>query len=150
MIQDSELRIPKNEVRVEIQLLGGGDAEDYFVYLNQCSPFHSGPESLDEYLAAADSFIPVRCAADQRPLLLNLAEVLFVREKEPCEEAGERAIRLHFRGGLDLEVKHFELLPAFHARPIDFFNSPHAFLPFLQGGRKLYIRKANVASISGI
>jgi hypothetical protein len=150
VIPDSELRIPKNEVRVEIRLSDGGESEDFFFFLNQCSPFHHGPETLDEFLNACRGFIPVRHAARQEALLLNMNDILFVHEKEPCEESGERTIRLQFHGLVEMEVRHFEMQPLFHARPIDFFNSAPAFLSFLHGGRKIYINKSHVAKVSGI
>lgn len=150
MTSVSELRIPKNEIRVEIRLRNGAEVDDYFLYLNQCSPFHNGPETLDEFLNATLAFIPVRHAASSELMLFNLSSILFVHEKEPCEESGEKTICLQFCNQLELEVKHFELLPAFHSRPIDFFNLAQPFLTFLHGGRKVYVNKSNVSRVNGL
>ena len=150
MIRESEFRIPKNEVRVEILLLDGSQVDDYILFLNQNSPLHNGPETVEEFLNANADFIPVKNCRSNEYYLLNLQDVIYVVEKVECAESGYREICLHFRNQSQFTVRHFEQLPIFHSRPVDFFNGERFFLPFIHERRMLYVNKVNVLRISGI
>ena len=64
-----QIRVPTVPVEAVI-LLADGARQEVCVFLANASPFHEGPETLDEFLNSARPFLPAR-AADGRAHLIG-------------------------------------------------------------------------------
>jgi hypothetical protein len=140
-----DLKIPKIEVLVDIMLIEPEQAaEEFYLYLNHFSPLHKGEQTLEEFINSDQLFIPVIKSLDREFQILNNQNIIYIKEKNMAEESPGASIHIFLRNGQDFEVKIFEPLPDFHSRPIDFFNTPRTFLPFIQEQIKIYINKHHI------
>jgi hypothetical protein len=139
------LKIPKIETLVDIMFVDRQQAgEEFFLYLDHFSPLHKGEQTLEEFINSDLQFIPAKRAPDREFQILNTQSIIYIKEKTMAEEFPGSAVRVFLRNGQDMEVKLFEPLPDFHARPVDFFNDPRTFLPFIHQQLKIYINKNHV------
>jgi hypothetical protein len=140
-----DLIIPKIEILVDIMFIDRGQAaEEFFLYLNHFSPLHKGEQTLEEFLNSDQLFIPAKRSQDREFQILNTQSIIYIREKSMAEELPGASIRVFLRNGQDSEIKMFEPLPDSYSRPIDFFNTPRTFLPFIQNQIKIYINKNHI------
>ncbi|RTZ93074.1 MAG: hypothetical protein DSY91_02690 [Deltaproteobacteria bacterium] len=141
------LKITKIEKKVEILLKSSNmNLEKATLFVSEYSPFHSGPETVEELLNQGPSFIPVKFS-DGVFRILNKKQLIFVKELEPIEKQTDRLIQFHFDGNLPLQAAIFEPLPEHYGRTIDFLNSGRTFLPVLYGTYRIYINKNNVVKV---
>ncbi len=138
-----DLVIPKTEVLVDV-LQADRECEGFYLFLNQVSPLHNGPQTLEEFLNSQQSFIPAKRALDGGFQILNGRNIVYVKEKERVCEQALMLIRVELRNQETLLVGPYEPLPAANARPIDYLNSPPAFLAFIQGQTRIYINKNHI------
>jgi len=145
-----DLRIPKGEVIVDCRLTEPSEEIcGVRLFLNLSSPHHAGPQTIGEYLAEGTRFVPVR-TENERPLLLNLQRVMWVRERARETPPPGIPLCLVFADRTEMRVELSEELPEFHARPIDFFNGPSPFLCFFQDGRRFHVHRRWIARVEGI
>ena len=161
------LAVPKRTVRVELRVHDGplllGD-----LFLDEASALHTGPQTLSEYLAQPEAFIPLRLAAEApaKGELLFLAKSSIARFRVrdddeagpvpwdempllPADEADappEVRVRIEMRGGDLIEGEMVGALPPEHRRLIDYLNQRGAFLALRQGDDIHIVNKAFVAS----
>ncbi len=141
------LKITKIEKNVEILIKSKEmTTERVMLYVSEYSPFHSGPETIEELLNHGPSFIPVKFQ-DGVFRILNRRQILYVKELEPMEKETDRLLLLHFEGNLTLKAAIFEPLPEHYGRTIDFLNSGRTFLPVLNGSYRTYINKDNIIKV---
>jgi len=138
-----DLVIPKTAVLVDI-LQADRDCEEFYLFLNQVSPLRNGPQTLEEFLNSQQLFIPAKRALDGRFQIVNGRNIIYIREKEPVGEQPLMLIQVELRNQETLLVGPYEPMPAANARPIDFLNSPHVFLAFIQGQTRIYINKNHI------
>ncbi|HNX96790.1 MAG TPA: hypothetical protein PKK12_03835 [Candidatus Aminicenantes bacterium] len=145
-----DLRIPKGEVVVDCRLTEPREElEGARLFLNLSSPHHSGPQTIGEYLAEGVRFVPMRTNGEH-PLLLNLRRLMWLRERTRENPPAGIPLFLVFADQTEMEVELSEVLPEFHARPIDFFNGPSPFLCFFQDGQRLHVHRRWIARVEGI
>ncbi len=145
-----DLRIPKREVVVDFRSVEhSGESSGARFFLNLSSPLHSGPQTVEEFLAEGVRFIPVRLSGGQS-VLLNLQRVTWVRETEPLPAAEGTPLALILADQSVLRVHFLGELPMFHARPVDYFNDATPFLCFFEQGRKIHVHRHWIARVEGI
>ncbi|MEI6614163.1 MAG: hypothetical protein WCL37_04640 [Chrysiogenales bacterium] len=144
-----DLKIPKIEVLVDIMFIDREQvAEEFYLYLNHFSPLHKGEQTLEEFINSDQLFIPAKKSLNREFQILNNQSIIYIKEKNRAEESPGASIRIHLRNSQDIEIKLFELLPDFHSRPIDFFNNPRTFLPFIHDRARIYINKNHILRAS--
>ena len=149
-----QIRVPTVPVEAVI-LLADGARQEVCVFLANASPFHEGPETLDEFLNSARPFLPAR-AADGRAHLIGTHGILTV-SVDPKVPMLSRLpgrvvstidfVTLHLRDGSRLEGTLLANLPSDLARVSDAFNAEGAFIPIETGGRVSYVQKTYIAWI---
>ncbi len=144
------LKISKFEKHVEIVMKNTkGERKRAILFLCEYSPFHPGPETIDELLNQGTSFIPVKYP-DNSFQIINLKEILFVKELESIEKIGKINLLIYLENGVQIEASIFEALPEHYGRTLDFFNINKTFLPLLYHSSRLYINKENVIKVEEI
>jgi hypothetical protein len=145
-----DLRIPKREVVVDFRWMESPtECSGAHLFLNLSSPVHSGPQTVEEFLAEGLRFVPVRLAGGQS-ILLNLDRVVWIREPGEEVPAGGNPLSLILSDGAVLTVNFLGELPMFHARPVDYFNSASPFLCFFQQGRRIHVHRHWIFRVEGI
>ncbi len=86
-MSESELKIPKETVRVKLRVRGGVEW-DGDLFLDACSPFHGGPQSLVEFLNQAAPFFPIRMGSGEVRLVSKREVVLVSLPPESAERFG--------------------------------------------------------------
>lgn len=146
-----DLRIPKREVVVEILYKTSIDhIDEYVLYLNKYSKCRKGEEDLDEFLNKNKKFIPAKKKVNNELNIISLNNIIYVKEKEKTDEEGKKKLIIHFSKELIIYVELFGILPKYHSRPIDYFNTDTNFLSFLKDGSKIFINKNNITRITDI
>jgi hypothetical protein len=138
-----DMVIPKTEIQVDI-VQTDQKCEEFFLYLNNFSPWRNGPETLEEFLNSQQSFIPGKRCIDRSFQIVNRQNIIYAKEKSPVAEQTTVLIQVQLRNLETLNVSLYELLPTFSARPIDFLNSPPVFLPFIHEQTRIYINKNHI------
>lgn len=143
-----EYRIPKKKVKIEM-LINERDSSlseirDYFIFLNWHSQFHSGEETIEEFLNGNVKFIPAIDCETDKFYAININNIIFIKEKKEYEKDIKLSVRVHFSNKMEIDLNHFKDLEEYHRRPIDYFNSENQFIVFLENKQKIYINKFNV------
>ncbi len=152
-MQEHELQIPKK--RIEVKLFfdrpGGLTGEHSYLFLSQFSRLQAGPETLHEFLNCGNLFIPAVSVQTKAFNIISLETVVYVEETEiqPAPDS-EKKITFHFIGGGELTADNSELLPVYHARPIDYLNGTDTFLEFMRDGVRLFVNKRKIGRVSGL
>jgi len=142
-----ELKIKKLETHVDLVMKNtGGEKTDVIFYLSRFSQYHSGPETIQEFLNRAPRFIPVR-RTDGEFFILGVDNILFVQEREVEPATRIRNLRVLFLDGEKLEAGMFEHLPEQYSRTLDFFNTKDTFLPLLFKKTKIYVNTTNIVKV---
>lgn len=122
------------------------ELEKITLFISEYSPFHSGPETVEELLNHGPSFIPVKFS-DGRFRILNRNKIIYVRETKRLDKQSDRDLLFYFEGGFTLKAAIFEPLPEHYGRTIDFLNSGRTFLPVLNNSFRIYINKNRVIKV---
>ena len=141
------LKITKIEKSAELKLTPPDkELERITLFISEYSPFHSGPETIEELLNHGPSFIPVKFS-DGIIRILNRDKILYVKEIDPVNKQTEQELKFHFVGGSTLTAAIFEPLPERYGRTLDFLNSGRTFLAVSQNSYRLYINKKNIIKV---
>lgn len=141
------LKITKIEKRVKILMKEtSGETANVTLFVSEYSPFHTGPETIEELLNNGPSFIPSK-SPEGIFRILNRDKILYVMELEPLKRDGRKNLRLYFGDGLKIDAAIFEALPEHYGRTIDFLNSNRTFLPLLYDSSRIYINKENIIKV---
>jgi hypothetical protein len=151
MLEPPELRVPTIPVEVTINLVGGRQ-ETVMFYLSAASRSHHGPESLEEFLDRAASFVPTRLTTGDSALISRdaILSVVAARDAGTREEIALSAldmVRVMMREGPVIEgvLRHAD--PDDHARLSDHLNLAAAFFAVESGDTTHYVNKHHVVSI---
>lgn len=141
------LKISKFEQQVSIVLKGSqGKKEEAVLFLCEYSPFHPGPETVDELLNQGGAFIPVRYRHGAFRVV-NLNKILYVEVEDFSNKEVNMNLRIYFEEDIHIDAAMYEPLPERYGRTLDFFNTPKSFLPLLCGSKRVYVNKKNVITV---
>jgi len=144
-----DYKIPKIEVKVEI-LIDHGQAklpEAYLLFLNEFSRYRKGQETVFEFLNKKKKFIPLKYSGTNEFLVMNLDEIIFVRETSLMEVEADQKVILFLKNHVQLEVDHFNPLPDSHSRILDYLNQESQFILFAHNGHKLFVNKHKIITL---
>lgn len=162
------LAVPKRKVRVEATLQDGPELHGD-LFLDVTAANHTGPQSLSEYLAQPESFVPLRLetvagAASGEVVFLAKSSIARFRVKDDDESGPlpwdempllpddeddaphEVRVRIEMRGGQVVEGEMVGALPPERRRLTDYLNQPGAFLALREGDHIHIVNKSFVAS----
>ncbi len=146
-----DLKVHKFEIPVNILFSKSEDIEiKYVLYLNEYSKKHTGPEELEEYLNSKIDFIPSKKYNNSFFNLLNLKNILYIREEKKTKVQKKKQLIIHFEKDIEREVFMYENLPEDHSRSLDYFNHPENFLSFTCQETKIYINKYKIVSVEEV
>ena len=120
------------------------------LYLNEYSKKHTGAEGLEEYLNSKIDFIPSKKYNNSFFYLLNLKNILYIREEKKTVVQKIKQLIIHFEGNIEREVFIYENLPEEHSRSLDYFNHPEVFLSFTYEETKIYINKYKIVRVEEV
>ncbi len=142
----SDLRVPKEEVSVEVLLTEQDTFRTCTLFLSKMSATHHGEETVMEFLNGEHPFVPVRCE-DEGMVLLHLENVVAVRTGEKPPEMDGRKLHIRVRRGQVFEVEQVEPMPPGYDRTVDYLNLNRRFLGFREGAGMLYLHKHHMVQV---
>ena len=149
-----DIRVPTLPLEVSIAL-ADGRREDVTLFLSSTSPFHEGPETLDEFLEEHRRFIAVR-PRDGKSFLLGIDGILYLSAPSSAPILSRlpgrvsstiNLVRVRLEEGDEIEGTLLANLPADLSRVSDAFNQPEAFIPIESGDRVVYVKKSRVTRV---
>ena len=145
MKSDQDIKVSKTEKKVEVLFkTNQSETEECTLFLNQYSRFEKGEETLKEFLNNCERFIPVKTSNSNTCTIVNLNEVIYMLEKERTRLFAKKKVLLFLTDDIEIEVGHFNNLPDYHSRILDYLNKDEPFAPFLFKGVKIYINKEKI------
>jgi len=144
-----DYKIPKVEVRAYIALDNGltFEQDEYVIFLDQFSRYRKSEQSIYEFLNSKNGFIPLKNCDAGEFLIVNINDVVYVKEKEKFIGQYERKIKLQMENNFLLEVDHINPLPDSHSRVLDYLNQETDFLLFYHDDRKIFINKKKILRV---
>lgn len=142
----SDLKIPKQEVPVEILLIEQDTFRKCTFFLSRMSATHHGEETVSEFLNSEHPFVPARCE-DDGVILLHLENVVAVRTEEESPETEGRKVHIGVRRGQMFDVQQVEPMPPGYDRTVDYLNLDRRFLGFREGNGMLYLHKHHMVQV---
>jgi hypothetical protein len=143
--------IPKVEVKVDIMIDDETSprVDEYVLFLDEFSRYRSGKETIYEFLnkKKEKEFIPVKNCNSGELFLLNLDDIVFVKEKERFGNQTFQEIVFTLRNNIQLEVGHFNPLPESQSRILDYLNQDVLFIMFSQDERKIFVNKNKIIKV---
>ncbi len=153
MSDEDEIRVPILPLEVDFTVSDGSRLEGT-VFLAPNSPRHDGPETLDEFLNAARSFLPVRSGGS---FLLLGSDSILVAKASPEAPLLSRlpghvianvyVVRVYLENGACVEGALSSNLPAGSSRVSDAFNQAGRFVPIESSDAVYLVRKDRVTRI---
>ena len=153
MNNKTDYTIPKLQVQVDMLIDEGKppEIEVYVLFLDEFSQFRTGPETLDEFLNKKKEleFIPVKNFNSDEFFILNLKDIVFVREKEKSTTQALQKVTLFLRNNIKLEVDHSNPFPETQARArvLDYLNQEGQFVLFYHEYQKLFVNKNKIIKV---
>ncbi|MGH9441467.1 MAG: hypothetical protein ACRD16_04275, partial [Thermoanaerobaculia bacterium] len=153
MSDDDEIRVPILPLEV-VFTVSDGSSFSATIFLPPNSPHHDGPETLDEFLNAANPFIPVRC--DGAFLLLGSDSILVAKATPEAPllsrlpgrvTANVYLVRLHLENGGCVEGALSSNFPPESSRVSDAFNQSGKFVPIESSEAVYLVRKDRVTRV---
>jgi hypothetical protein len=145
MENNQDYKVSKKEKRVDILFhINQPKMEECILFLNQYSRFGRGEETLSEFLNTSGKFIPVEICKSGKRTIVNIHDVIYILEKERARFFAQKKMLLLLKDKTEIEVGHFENLPDFNCRILDFLNKDEPFASFLFKGAKIYINKEKI------
>jgi hypothetical protein len=144
-----DYKIPKVEVSAYIALDNGltFEQDEYVIFLDQFSRYRKAEQSIYEFLNSKNGFIPLKNCVTGEFLIVNINDVVYVKEKEKFIAQYERKIKLQLENNFLLEVDHINPLPDSHSRVLDYLNQETDFLLFYYDERKIFINKKKILRV---
>jgi len=135
MATEDEIRVPILPLEVDFTVSDGSRLETT-IFLAPNSPRHDGPETLDEFLNAARSFLPVRSGGS---FLLLGSDAILVAKASPQAPLLSRlpghvianvyVVRVYLENGTCVAGALSSNLPPESSRVSDAFNQAGRFVP---------------------
>ena len=154
MIEVVPVRIPTIPVPVTVTM-GDGRLVEMTFYLAAASPFHDGPETMDEYLSSPRRFVPAR-TADGRSHLVGLeavASVVVPRDAPLLSRlpgwvvTSLDFVRLRLSSGAAVEGMIVASRPPESARLSDIFNEDEPFAVIEGSSGVIFVRKSAISEV---
>ncbi len=150
-----ELRVPKHRVAAEV-LLPGGATRRITLFLAEAASTHAGPERPSDLLNGGEDFVPALDDDAGAMTFLNRAAIAVVRvarelEADDAAEATiptEHEVEALLADGTVLRGLVSYVLPADHARLVDFLNEPSPFFRLLEPGAVALVHKRHVVRVA--
>ena len=140
-------KIPKAEIKVDILLdyRQNPGTEEYILFLDEVSRYRKGRETLYEFLnkKKQNQFVPMKKCSSGEFVILNLADIVYVKEKEAFSTPSPQKVLLYFKDR-QLEVGHINPLPDSQARVLDYLNQDVQFILFYHDERKMFVNKNKI------
>ncbi|MBN1196022.1 MAG: hypothetical protein JXA62_01295 [Candidatus Aminicenantes bacterium] len=115
------------------------------LFLSTHSRFGAGPETLNEFLNNAPTFIPARFPDIDSLVLINVGEIIWVHEMEPAPpQAVQQKVRLNLKNDVEIGVEQTEVLPDPNSRLLDYLNGGERFISFLLNDTRIHINKSKI------
>lgn len=151
----SPYRVPTHPVEARL-VLANGKRSEVTLFLASLSGFHSGPETMDEFLNRCRKFLPVRLSQSNQGFLVNRDAVQRV-EVGPSVPVllrmeGRLATyidlaRLEMSDGSILEGTLPYVVSPENPRLSDFLNHEDRFFPLEMGSEVVYVNKEYVVAV---
>lgn len=147
----TSLLMPKLETGVSIALTGKGNALlQGKIFLEACSPFRNGPETIDDFLnRRKEPFFPFLDQQNGLFFQINRKCIDYLLEPLPTREQmiGPPAMIFLSNGELH-NVSMIADLPSEHSRLQDYLNLGIQFLVFLLNDFFVYFNKDCIAKVT--
>ena len=146
-----DYKIQKVETKVDILMDSGQttEVEEYILFLDEFSRYRKGKETIYEYLNKnqENQFVPMKDCRSGEFVILNLADIVYVREKEKFSTPSPQKVLLYFKDNRQLEVDHINPLPDSQSRVLDYLNQDVKFILFYHDKRKIFVNKNKIVFI---
>lgn len=151
---DDDIRVPTVPVEVEFLLTDGARIRGT-IHLSSTSPFHDGPETLDEFFNADRRFLPVR--GDDGGTILVGRRAILTATVQPSAPLLSRLpgrvpeeiffLTVHLENGATVEGTLLANLPSASSRLSDAFNRGEQFVPVETSDTVSFVHKDRIARI---
>jgi hypothetical protein len=143
--------IPKIEVKVDIMIDDEPNpgVEECVLFLDEFSRYRSGKETIYEFLnkKKETEFIPLKNCNTGELFIMNLNDIVYVKEKERFSNHTFQEIVLTLRNNIQLQVGHFNPLPESQSRILDYLNQEALFIMFSHDERKIFVNKNKIIKV---
>ena len=151
MINADNYRIRKREVNAEILTTGDHMPGEYILFLESLSKNRKTPQTMFQFLNTNNSFIPIKNASTREVSLLNVNEIIYLKEPKESPEFQVKSVKKRVKfiltNDIELEVDHFIHLPKARSRMLDYLNNPDRFIVFYHNHHKTYINKNKILKV---
>lgn len=145
------LQLPKVELKVGIAFRSGSESLHWgTVFLESSSPFHDGPETVENFLnRRKEQFFPFFDHQNNKFFQVNRKAIFFLYEPivETERMIGAPAMVFLSDGGAH-DVFQITDLPSDHSRLQDYMNLDREFLVFSKTEALLYFNRSHILKVT--